>query len=170
MTELSYVLLEHSKKYPLMQPCDALKLCFQNEFGGGHLIKNRKTAFEFLEKEFTNVIGIPRTHLYDEIGNGIIRVNLSSSEIGSESLTRLFDFFCASSEEIHGSVVSFEGKLKELVEISKEGCFSFENAELLRYLSEYKKQGYPPVSHSEIYRKAYFPAYRIVLKKYVHLL
>lgn len=170
MTELSYVLLAHSKKYPLMQPCDAVKLCFQNEFGGGHLIKNRKLAFECLEKEFAQVSSIPCANLYDEIGNGIIRVNLAPFEIRSESLVRLFDFFCASAEEIHGSVASFEEKLKELLKISKEGYFSFENAELLRYFSEYKKQGYPPVSHSEIYRKAYFPAYRIVLKKYLQLL
>ena len=37
--------------------------------------------------------------------------------------------------------------------------------ELEDYLTEYQKAGYPMVSHSEQYRKAYRPAYRIVLKR-----
>jgi len=36
--------------------------------------------------------------------------------------------------------------------------------ELEAYLEEYKRAGYPMVSHSEQYRQAYKPAYRIVLE------
>ena len=37
-TELNHILQAHAKKYPLMAPCDAVKLIYQNEFGGGHLV------------------------------------------------------------------------------------------------------------------------------------
>lgn len=43
-----------------------------------------------------------------------------------------------------------------------QGVFAFQAAELEKYLSEYKKRGYPAVSHSEEYREAYLPAYRVV--------
>lgn len=32
--ELCQVLADHAKRYPLMAPCDVVKLIFQNEFGG----------------------------------------------------------------------------------------------------------------------------------------
>ena len=38
MEELKQILQEHAKRYPLMQPRDVVKLIYQNEFGGGHLI------------------------------------------------------------------------------------------------------------------------------------
>ena len=37
MEELERILREHAERYPLMQPTDAVKLIYQNEFGGGHL-------------------------------------------------------------------------------------------------------------------------------------
>ena len=43
-----------------------------------------------------------------------------------------------------------------------QGVFAFQAAELEKYLSEYKKKGYPAVSHSEEYKEAYLPAYRVV--------
>ena len=39
MFELEAILKIHVKRYPLMQPTDAVKLIYQNEFGGGHLIR-----------------------------------------------------------------------------------------------------------------------------------
>ena len=38
MDELIKILRAHAEKYPLMRPQDAVKLVYQNEFGGGHLI------------------------------------------------------------------------------------------------------------------------------------
>ena len=36
MEELKTILREHAKHYPQMQPTNAVKLIYQNEFGGGH--------------------------------------------------------------------------------------------------------------------------------------
>ena len=33
------------------------------------------------------------------------------------------------------------------------------------YLSSYRQSGYPMVSHSDAYRKAYSPAYRIIFRE-----
>lgn len=32
------IIIEHTKKYPQMQISDLVKLVFQSEFGGGHMI------------------------------------------------------------------------------------------------------------------------------------
>ena len=35
-----------------------------------------------------------------------------------------------------------------------------------KYIIDYKERGYPPVSHSEVYRENYAPSYRVMQKKY----
>ena len=49
------ILFAHASRYPLMEPRDAVKLIYQNEFGGGHLIRNEKACLEFLSKEYASV-------------------------------------------------------------------------------------------------------------------
>ena len=44
MEELRAILIAHAKRYPLIQPTDAVKLIYQNEFGGGHLIREVEMA------------------------------------------------------------------------------------------------------------------------------
>jgi ABC-type glutathione transport system ATPase component len=58
-------------------------------------------------------------------------------------------------------------KLKVLETLTAEGVFTFDLASLNSYLSEYKAAGYPAVSHSEQYRQAYKPAYRIIRNAYL---
>lgn len=53
-------------------------------------------------------------------------------------------------------------KLDTLKAVCAEGRFGFGTAELDEYLCKYEKAGFPPVSHSEAYRQAYKPSYRII--------
>ena len=54
MEELRAILLAHAKRYPLMQPQDAVKLIYQNEFGGGHLIRDEEACLTEDKHEATN--------------------------------------------------------------------------------------------------------------------
>ena len=51
-TEILSVLTAHAKKYPLMLPCDAVKLLYQNEFGGGHLVQDEKQSLARMKIRF----------------------------------------------------------------------------------------------------------------------
>lgn len=48
------ILLTHAQKYPLMEPRDAVKLLYQRNFGGGHLIPDEAACLDFLQQEYTN--------------------------------------------------------------------------------------------------------------------
>ena len=48
MEELKAILIAHAKRYPPMQPQDAVKLIYQNEFGGGHLIRDEEACLNYL--------------------------------------------------------------------------------------------------------------------------
>ena len=52
MFELEQVLKSHAEKYPAMQPVDAVKLIYQNEFGGGHLIRDEEMFLNYLRQEY----------------------------------------------------------------------------------------------------------------------
>ena len=158
--ELEAILNIHAKRYPLMQPTDAVKLIYQNEFGGGHLIRDEEACLNYLRREYADLAKDPTAPLYEDIGNGIIRVNLAA--VKPEDLEQLGKAFIDSAAKHKGTLDSFLNKLKVLETLTEEGAFTFDTNALSVYLSEYKAVGYPAVSHSEQYRQAYKPAYRIL--------
>ena len=162
MEELERILREQAKRYPLMQPRDAVKLIYQNEFGGGHLIRNEEACLNYLRREYASVEKNPAAPAHEQIGNGIIRVHLAA--VKPEELEQLGRDFIRSARAHTGSMNSFLRKLEDLRQVTGEGCFAFCSEALEAYLAEYQKAGYPPVSHSETYRNAYAPAYRIICK------
>ena len=47
METLALILASHAERYPLMEPTDAVKLIYQNEFGGGHLIRDEESCLNY---------------------------------------------------------------------------------------------------------------------------
>ena len=163
MEELEQILREHAKRYPLMQPCDAVKLIYQNEVGGGHLIRVVQACLNYLRREYADLEKDPTAPMYEDIGNGIVRVNLAA--VREEALEQLGQDFIASAAKHKGTLDSFLNKLGVLHKLTTAGVFSFDLDALNAYLSEYKAAGYPAVSHSPEYRQAYNPAYRVILRR-----
>ena len=164
MEELRAILIAHAKRYPLMQPRDAVKLIYQNEFGGGHLIRDEQACLNYLRREYADLEKDPTVPLYEDIGNGIVRVNLAA--VKPEDLEQLGRAFIDSAAKHKGTLDSFLHKLEVLRMLTEEGVFTFDTNALSAYLSEYKAAGYPAVSHSPKYREVYNPAYRIIRKSY----
>ena len=162
MEELRAILVTHAKRYPLMQPRDAVKLIYQNEFGGGHLIRDEEACLNYLRREYADLEKDPTAPMYEDIGNGIVRVNLAA--VKPEDLEQLGQDFIASAAKHKGTLDSFLNKLEVLQTLTTEGVFAFDLDALNAYLSEYKAAGYLAVSHSEQYRQAYKPSYRVILK------
>ena len=162
MEELKQILQEHAMRYPLMQPTDAVKLIYQNEFGGGHLIRDEQAVLNYLRREYELVEKDSTMPLYEDIGNGIVRVNLAA--IKPEDLEQLGKEFIRSAAEHTGTKERFLQKLDVLRQLTAAGYFSFGMIETEYYLSEYIKSGCPMVSHSEQYRQNYAPSYRVIKK------
>lgn len=163
INELEHTLLHHSKTYPLMQVTDAVKLIYQGEFGGGHLVRDRDECLARIKKE-AEISSKSYGEAIEDIGFGIVRVNLASIESIGITHEKLCDLFIESASIIKGDLSTFFKKLECLSALTSNNAFSFTLRELDSYLEEYIKSGCPAVSHSEIYRNEYHPAYRIVLK------
>ena len=162
ISELESILRAHAAKYPRMMPTDAVKLIYQNEFGGGHLIRDEQACLSYIKSE-RMAVGQSDGALTEEIGNGIVRVSLSAIEGAGISDELLCRIFVDSAQMISGSLDSLKNKLSVLECLTDEGIFAFSRHELDAYLDEYSAVGYPAVSHSDTYRQLYKPSYRIVL-------
>ena len=160
MNELEAVLKDHALRYPKMEPTDAVKLIYQNEFGGGHLIRDEEACLGYLRTEYENVRKDPAATRREYIGNGICRIHLAAlTEAELEDLGR--DFITSAAAHM-GDRDRFMQKLEILRDLTARGVFSFDPAQLEQYLTAYAEAGYPMVSHSQTYREHYSPAYRIV--------
>ena len=161
---LRETLTAHAGRYPAMEPRDAVKLIYQNEFGGGHLVADPAGSLARLRAECAAVPRDPAAPLAEDIGNGMVRIQLGALdrwEYPPEALNRDF----VRSAALHrGGMDGFLEKLGVLRGLAGEGVFRFSSRELEDYLGPYLSGGCPAVSHSEAYRAAYRPAYRVVLR------
>lgn len=166
MDRIKDVCLEHAKRYVKMQPQDAVKLVFQSEFGGGHLISDEQASINYLIEEARGVDPEIDQLLFEEIGNNVARANLAPFIARGYSLSTLNRLFVTSSKHISGDIASFEDKLDLLRSIVDEGEFNFTAQSFYEYMESYRRDNYPIPRHSDIYRKAYKPAYRLINSKY----
>ncbi|HPT83027.1 MAG TPA: hypothetical protein PLM25_03990 [Limnochordia bacterium] len=157
MDELVRILQVHQQRYPELTMVDFVKLIYQNEFGPGHLISDEQASLARLEEEYSRLK--PRSvqeELFEPIGNGLVRLHLRALE-DALPLNTVNRFFVLTARKVRGTRDRFEDKLRLL----RESVQGDESLDL--FLEEYKRAGYPPLSHSAQFRAAYAPAYRVVL-------
>lgn len=154
------ILTNHQIRYPAMQAQDAYKLAHQSACGPTHAVTDPESARDWLEQEVQGFIDPYPEPAIDPISpdGRLVRVHLSPYLATGGSIERLLDAFIKTSREY----TSDNTLLKAYLDIALP-LFP----KLQSLLETLKSQGYPVVHHSEAYRAAYTPAYRVVLN---HLL
>lgn len=157
-TDFADVLQSHAKRYPLMTPCDAVKLIYQATFGVGHLLADEAVVRQRIADEERSVIPEEICPALEDIGGGFARMYLNRGNpanlVGS--------LFMEAGTKSGGTEEQFMERLNILHELTANDVFSFDTAALEDYLTAYLSDKIRAVSHSEKYRAAYCPAYRVV--------
>lgn len=171
---LKEILLLHHGRYPEMQITDMIKLIYQNEFAGGHLITDEDQCLKNLQEELylskkSSVANTPSA-LFEEIGNDLCRINLKAKESLNIDIETINRFFISTSNSKRGNIQSFEEKLKIFKECCVDGTLPYIPEEVEARLNDYRRRGYLPMHHSGEYKELYSPAYRIVKLDYMHYL
>ena len=152
------VLRAHALRYPLSEPRDAVKLLYQNEFGGGHLIRDEGACRARLARELGETPQDPLIPPCEEIGGGLVRLMLAAPRVRALGAEEIADLFIASAARPRWSAESFGEKLALLEERLGETGYAFPADALAAFLAGYRAAGCPMLSHSEVYRRAYRPA------------
>jgi len=166
--EMKTLLRAHAVRYPLMEATDGVKLLYQSVFGPGHMIPDEAACRAYLEMERASVISAEMPP--EDIGGGLVRLHLSTANALGLSSRDVVGMFARSAERCKGEKDTFLLALSLLEEMTAAGEMPFRAEELETYLSSYRALGYPAVSHSETFRKAYNPHYRVIHKDFLRVL
>ncbi len=170
MNGFEKILRFHAEKYPDLQPRDAVKLVYQSVFGCGHLIADEKTALERLENEYQTVPHTREAVCFEPLGD-TARVYLDAPL--SKEERRLFGrMFAVSAGRFPVGYGAADAETREKFEerLAEAGrVFGFPSEAWEQEVSACRAAGFPAVSHSERYREAYHPAYRVIDAKFVRL-
>lgn len=160
-TKTRTLLLEHYRKYPLLQTEDIFKYLFQSAFGCEHLVSDLSAALNYIKKECESLKSLPTL---DELDGEYTRVHISYLE--PETLARLF---CLSAKKEDG-LAALEAKLEVAKELIADGSLPIDGEEFAKKLGAWREKGYPALHHSDAFREAYHPAYRVISNKYAKFL
>ena len=156
------VLLSHFARYGQMTPQDAVKLVYQSAFGPGHLLADQERARAFLRRELEETPARAGAVL-ESIGGGYARLYLGAAKARGLADAEIYHRFSLAAAAPCPGKAAFEGAIACLEALAAQGEAPFSAAQLAEYLTAYRAEGCPMVSHSETYRAAYRPAYRVVL-------
>ncbi len=160
---------DHLTRYPLMQVQDVYKMLYQGEFGVKHIIDNPEAARRYLDIELEQVNPDAYMFLWELItpDSSMIRVNLRSFKANQLDPDNLWEAMVKTAETVTGDSVRFVDYWQQVMLAIEEGILPFHGQEAYVYLQTMTDHGLPVVHHSEIYREAYHPAYRVIAMDYL---
>lgn len=159
---MKQVFAAHFSNYPGMEPRDAVKLAYQSTYGGGHLVSDPATALARLKEELAAAPPLSGRSLLEDIGGGRKRLHLNSPDFAAHATESVAFLFSEGAKAPDRGPEALDPALDLLRDMALTGEAPFSSEALEAFLTQYEVQGRPAVSHSEAYRAAYHPAYRVM--------
>ncbi|MBC8224569.1 hypothetical protein H8E65_08275 [Candidatus Bathyarchaeota archaeon] len=160
------LLMEHFERRPKMRATDVYKLLFQGVFGVSHILSDgaRKRLQE--EAESLDIYDHPTEPLIERISadGSVVRVNLRPYLRRGFPLDRLYEAMEETSKD-RGSPEKFLFAWSVFHELVSSGAMEVDGEELASLHRDLQEKGPCPHHHSEPYRVAYYPAYRVVKRE-----
>ena len=166
--ETKAALVRHCERYPDLQIRDLFKFLYQSSFGCEHMISNPEAVEEYIKSEAEQYRAAAK-EIIEPLDGGWCRVHLDCIKEGLEvhTLARLFYLSADHAEDGKERLLD---KLSVLSEAAEEGLLPFTKEAVADAIAKWREEGYPACHHSEDFRAAYGPAYRLVKKEYAMFL
>ena len=160
-------LLEQLSRHPASQLQDLRKALYQSAFGCGHLVEDPSAAADWIRREAAESASADQE--VERLDGPWSRVPLGilADGLTPETLAAAFAASAAiPGEDIHG----LEQRLETLLALIRDRKLPFSLSDAEAEINAWRAAGYPACHHSDAYRAAYRPAYRVLHKRYVRLL
>lgn len=157
-------ILDQCARYPALTARDLLKFLHQSTFGPAHLVTDEAVGLERLAAEAAARSASPGPEPLD---GGFFRFHLGPSPLSPGTLWQCFRL---SSLAPRGTVEDLEARLTAALDLAGEGRLPFSREALFSETEAWRAQGFPAQRHSEAFRSAYAPAYRVLHRDYLWML
>ena len=164
MNPLASLLDQHAKSHPALELRDGVKFLYQSYMGPGHLGLEPQAVLERLEAEWAGVEPDPDAPPTEPLGNGLCRLSLCACKGRGLEPATLAALFLHTAQTGAPDPQGLKDSLELLYTLP------FPRGEVDRFLEDYRRAGLPSVHHSDRYRAAYAPAYRVVEQDLARLL
>lgn len=155
------------KIYPKSRLFDIYKSCFQDYMGAEHLVSDRQIVKDYLDEELSSVDVEKLMPWYYEpcgIEGNYVRVNLRTVKEGLVPEDLLLDAFIRSANvKDRPSVEAWSERWHKIIGTIEQMKLDLPNfQEDKQFIENVLSAGKYAISHSQDYRDAYNPHYRIV--------
>ncbi len=159
------LVLAHVQRYPKMQIEDVYKLLHQATMGSEHAVKNRQSAFDWMQREIANLSPGAKETLVDTLGeNGrFARIHLRPYLLQGYDPGKLVEVFLETANRAKPDEWQLSLALSTVQKMAGDGSVPWRPAALDSAFRRLTDRHFPAVHHSEEYRRQYKPAYRVVL-------
>ncbi|MBQ9408626.1 MAG: hypothetical protein IJU28_04445 [Clostridia bacterium] len=144
-------------RYPLMNDEDTVKFVFQAMLGVGHLIASRDGALERLMQEMDAQEPYEGEPLTEALSDEWFRLNLRAARSRGIPAADIADMLLFSA----GQALSYSRR--DVYDF----CVQLDKSEWMRKAAEKVMDGHWLPSHSEAYRAAYRPSYRVLHRTFL---
>ena len=162
------LLAEHYQRYPDLQIQDVFKFIYQSACGCEHLVSDVNEAVLRIRAEWESHT-MESGCRADALDGDYSRIHLSYLDEGLSAET-LGKLFAASAKKEQNSLWKIQNKLSVARELVGENALPFSPEEFDKAAEEWKEQGCPAIHHSNRFREAYRPAYRVIASRYAAFL
>jgi hypothetical protein len=159
------IILQHLYWYPLTGPRDIYKLIYQGVLGSEHLISSPEGFSSYLAEEFAPLLPDPNGRLLEPLrpDQMILRINLRPYKALEKPVDKLIPALLETARLFKGDSIELRDTWRGFVHACEQGTVSgFEPGELHQFTSWLEGLNFPAVHHSDVYMRAYQPAYRLI--------
>ena len=155
--EMKRCLIAQKKRYPLMNEEDVVKFAFQGMLGVGHLISSEEDAVKYLQEEMSGLEPDHEEPYIEKISPDWLRMNLRAAKARGIREADIAWMLCRSAQR---KPLSFTRQNVYNFCVKLDGSEQMKQA-AAKILDENWLPG-----HSQQYREAYHPAYRVLHKDF----
>jgi hypothetical protein len=168
-TTLSGVLRDNIARYPAMQVQDLYKLLHQAAMGSEHAIQDQQAARSWMERELAEMGTGPDDPLLDPLSpdGQILRLHLRPYLRAGKDPERVLQAFFRTANEWCGSIHTLKMYGKVAAQLAQAGIGMIRQDEIRIIFDKMESQGFPAIHHSDVYRRIYRPAYRVVARQFM---
>jgi hypothetical protein len=164
------LLQQHLSWYPLMEPRDIYKLLYQGVLGSEHMGGAPADYAQHLQMEFDRLIADPAARLLEPVRSDkrLLRFDLRAYKNLQTNLDQLLPVFLETMKQSWGTQAELQETWASFVGLCESGRIkSFPMGTVHSFNAWLEKLEFQAIHHSETYRWAYQPAYRLISAQFL---